>query len=196
VRSWTDFLKVRLHPRSVALLSGRWQGAEDFSGFGHGRGALVGDEAREDALDRIRGFAEECDSLQVSSIASTSRHTLSHISRYITAILTTKNSKNTNGNHVICCVTFKPEFSGCVVKPRDFLTYALLEQAVIASTIWLSYTMARRCTVSARKIDISSAPCASCVAPLKGQGKWLDTLEDTCQGWIVRCRVSSTLLTT
>ncbi|KAK9918811.1 hypothetical protein WJX75_007119 [Coccomyxa subellipsoidea] len=64
VRSWTDFLKVRLHPRSVALLSGRWQGAEDFSGFGHGRGALVGDEAREDALDRIRGFAEECDSLQ------------------------------------------------------------------------------------------------------------------------------------
>ncbi|EIE19615.1 tubulin nucleotide-binding domain-like protein [Coccomyxa subellipsoidea C-169] len=64
VRSWTDFLKVRLHPRSLALLPGRWQGAAEFSGFGHGRGALASDEAREDAADRIRGFAEECDSLQ------------------------------------------------------------------------------------------------------------------------------------
>lgn len=68
VQSWTDFLKVRLHPRSVALLPGVWQGAADFSGFGHGRGALGSDEAREDALDRIRGFAEECDSLQACSL--------------------------------------------------------------------------------------------------------------------------------
>ncbi|BDA46653.1 Protein misato homolog 1 [Coccomyxa sp. Obi] len=64
VQSWTDFLKVRLHPRSLALLPGVWQGAADFSGFGHGRGALGSDEARENALDRIRCFAEECDSLQ------------------------------------------------------------------------------------------------------------------------------------
>lgn len=68
VQSWTDFLKVRLHPRSVALLQGVWQGAADFSGFGHGRGALGSDEAREDALDRIRCFAEECDSLQACSL--------------------------------------------------------------------------------------------------------------------------------
>lgn len=68
MRSWTDFLKVRLHPRSLALLPGRWQGAAEFSGFGHGRGALASDEAREDAADRIRGFAEECDSLQARHV--------------------------------------------------------------------------------------------------------------------------------
>lgn len=103
MRSWTDFLKVRLHPRSVALLPGRWQGAEDFSGFGHGRGALISDEAREDALDRIRGFAEECDSLQVSRVASTS-YSGEHFWVHHCHLYDNKHSNNADGNSVICCL--------------------------------------------------------------------------------------------
>lgn len=67
MQSWTDYLKVNLHPRSVYLLPGLWAGAAEFSGFGHGRGALTSSEAREEALDRVRCFAEECDSLQARS---------------------------------------------------------------------------------------------------------------------------------
>ena len=64
VRYWTDFLKVTLHPRSVLQLPGLWHGVSDFDGFGAGRQALAGEEAREEARDRIRMFAEECDLLQ------------------------------------------------------------------------------------------------------------------------------------
>ena len=63
MKSWTDYLKVYLH---LCLLPGLWQGASDFSGFGHGHGVLSSDEFREEALDRVRLFAEECDSLQVA----------------------------------------------------------------------------------------------------------------------------------
>jgi len=66
VKSWTDYLKVYLHPQSLCLLPGLWQGASDFSGFGHGHGVLSSDEFREEALDRVRLFAEESDSLQVT----------------------------------------------------------------------------------------------------------------------------------
>ncbi len=66
MRSWTDYLKAHLHPRSVSLLPGVWAGVAEWSGYGHGQGALASEEAREDALDRIRAFAEECDSLQVN----------------------------------------------------------------------------------------------------------------------------------
>ena len=66
MRSWTDFLKVYLHQQSLCLLPGLWQGACDFSGFGHGSGALSNSELREEALDRVRTFAEECDALQVT----------------------------------------------------------------------------------------------------------------------------------
>lgn len=70
MRSWTDFLKVYLHPQSLCLLPGLWQGACDFSGFGHGSGTVSSDEFREEALDRVRMFAEECDALQVTHPAS------------------------------------------------------------------------------------------------------------------------------
>ncbi len=70
VKSWTDFLKVYLHPQSLCLVPGMWQGACDFSGFGHGSSALSSEEFREDALDRVRLFAEECDALQVPQHAS------------------------------------------------------------------------------------------------------------------------------
>ena len=69
MRSWTDFLKVYLHPQSLCLLPGLWQGACDFSGFGHGSSALSNSELREEALDRVRTFAEECDALQVTQPA-------------------------------------------------------------------------------------------------------------------------------
>ena len=66
VRSWTDFVKVYFAPQSLCLLPGLWQGAAEFSGFGHGHGVLArSEEFREQALDRVRLFAEECDSLQV-----------------------------------------------------------------------------------------------------------------------------------
>ena len=70
VRSWTDFLKVYLQPQSLCLLPGLWQGACDFSGFGHGSSALRSEEFREEALDRVRLFAEECDALQVTELGS------------------------------------------------------------------------------------------------------------------------------
>ena len=70
VRSWTDFLKVYLHPQSLCLLPGLWQGACNFSGFGHGSGAVSGGELGEEALDRVRMFAEECDALQVTPPAN------------------------------------------------------------------------------------------------------------------------------
>ena len=65
IASWTDFLKAQLHPASVRLLPGLWQGVADFSGFGAASGVLAREDAREDALDRVRLAAEECDRLQV-----------------------------------------------------------------------------------------------------------------------------------
>lgn len=167
MRSWTDFLKVRLHPRSMSLLPGRWQGAEDFSGFGHGRGALVSDEAREDALDRIRGFAEECDSLQVSRVASTS-YSGEHFWVHHCHLYDNKHSNNADENHVICCVTLKPEFSGCVVKPRLSFIRSIGAGCHCKSHLAFLHIRSRRCNTYARKIEISSAPCASCVASLTG----------------------------
>ena len=59
-------MKVYFAPQSLCLLPGLWQGAADFSGFGHGHGVLTrSEEFREQALDRVRLVAEECDSLQV-----------------------------------------------------------------------------------------------------------------------------------
>eukprot|EP00873_Tetraselmis_striata_P018141 jgi/Tetstr1/438405/TSEL_026971.t1 len=64
VRYWTDYLKAVLHPRSLGIVKGVWAGADVWGGYGEGAGALAGEEAREEALDRVRFFAEECDSLQ------------------------------------------------------------------------------------------------------------------------------------
>eukprot|EP00850_Spirogloea_muscicola_P018999 SM000180S03524 [mRNA] locus=s180:94646:97522:- [translate_table: standard] len=62
VSYWTDYLKVHLHPRSVAELGGAWQG--DPLSYGAGRGLLDSGESMEEIRDRLRFFVEECDNLQ------------------------------------------------------------------------------------------------------------------------------------
>ena len=66
VRYWTDYLKMHLHPRSKCLLPG-WQDGTSPQGFGEGAAGLESSETKEAALDRVRFWAEECDTLQVSS---------------------------------------------------------------------------------------------------------------------------------
>ena len=65
VRYWTDYLKMHLHLRSTCLLPG-WQDGASPQGFGEGAAGLESSETREAALDRVRFWAEECDTLQVS----------------------------------------------------------------------------------------------------------------------------------
>lgn len=56
---------MHLHPRSTCLLPG-WQDGTSPQGFGEGAAGLESSETREAALDRVRFWAEECDTLQVS----------------------------------------------------------------------------------------------------------------------------------
>jgi hypothetical protein len=58
-------LQVVLHPRSVYQVPGVWHGVAQLEGFHPGVDLLHGEEAREEVLDRVRFFAEDCDSLQV-----------------------------------------------------------------------------------------------------------------------------------
>ena len=60
-------VQVQLHPQSVWEVPGVWHGGDHFGGFGDGSGVLAGEAQREDCMDRIRFFAEECDSMQVPS---------------------------------------------------------------------------------------------------------------------------------
>jgi len=62
---WTDYLKTFLHPRSLYQLPGVWQGQGRFGAFGEGKGLLGVSETRDDVMDRIRYWAEECDTFQV-----------------------------------------------------------------------------------------------------------------------------------
>lgn len=64
---WTDYLKTFLHPRSLYQLPGVWQGQGRFGAFGEGKGLLGVSETRDDVMDRIRYWAEECDTFQVPS---------------------------------------------------------------------------------------------------------------------------------
>ena len=58
-------MQVQLHAKSVWQVPGLWRNsAQQWDGFGDGRGVLAATEAREDLLDRIRFFAEECDAMQ------------------------------------------------------------------------------------------------------------------------------------
>lgn len=61
---WTDYLKTFLHPRSLYQLPGVWQGQGRFRAFGEGKGLLGVSETRDDVMDRIRYWAEECDTFQ------------------------------------------------------------------------------------------------------------------------------------
>jgi hypothetical protein len=58
-------LQVVLHPKSIYQVSGVWHGVAQLNGFHPGVDLLRGEEAREEVLDRVRFFAEDCDSLQV-----------------------------------------------------------------------------------------------------------------------------------
>ena len=65
VRYWADYLKANLDRRNVWQLPGLWEGTAEFRGYGSGRKVLRSTEASEEARDRIRFLAEECDLLQV-----------------------------------------------------------------------------------------------------------------------------------
>jgi hypothetical protein len=70
-------VQVVLHPRSVYQVPGVWHGVAQLEGFHPGVDLLHGEEAREEVLDRVRFFAEDCDSLQVGfghSISNPCRH--------------------------------------------------------------------------------------------------------------------------
>lgn len=64
---WTDYLKTFLHPRSLYQLPGVWQGQGRFGAFGDGKGLFGVSEMRDDVMDRVRYWAEECDAFQVGT---------------------------------------------------------------------------------------------------------------------------------
>lgn len=55
-------LQTLLHPNSVYTLPGAWAGGVEWGMFSDGAAAWR-PEVRDEAEDRLRGFAEECDSL-------------------------------------------------------------------------------------------------------------------------------------
>ena len=61
-RYWTDFCAARFHPKSHLLLPG--VASSQFGSFAHGN-QLMKQGLGEELLERVRWFAEECDSLQV-----------------------------------------------------------------------------------------------------------------------------------
>ena len=64
---WTDYLKTFLHPRSLYQLPGVWQGQGRFGAFGEGKGLFGVSETRDEIMDRVRYWAEECDTFQVGT---------------------------------------------------------------------------------------------------------------------------------
>lgn len=60
--------QVVLHPKSVYQVPGVWHGVAELDGFHSGVELLRGEAAREEVLDRVRFFAEDCDSLQVGTL--------------------------------------------------------------------------------------------------------------------------------
>ena len=65
---WTDYLKTFLHSRSLYQLPGVWQGQGRFGAFGEGKGLFGVSETRDEVMDRVRYWAEECDTLQVGTL--------------------------------------------------------------------------------------------------------------------------------
>lgn len=68
VKFWTDYLTAKLHPSTVWQLPGISQGLSDFQGYGLGRVQGSNSETQEEVAERVRLFAEECDSLQASCL--------------------------------------------------------------------------------------------------------------------------------
>ncbi|CAN7939086.1 unnamed protein product, partial [Ixodes hexagonus] len=70
VRHWTDFLKVDFHPKTLDLVHGYHHNSRDdpFDLYGLGIQCYEDSSWRDGFLDRLRWFAEDCDSLQAFSI--------------------------------------------------------------------------------------------------------------------------------
>lgn len=63
-RYFTDYLKVELHSKSLLQLAGVWEGVQTFAGWGEGWEMAGRADTRDELEDRLRFFAEDCDSLQ------------------------------------------------------------------------------------------------------------------------------------
>lgn len=64
VNFWTDYLKAELSSRSVYTVPGIWQGSSSFLGFGEGASVMADSSVKDDVMDRLRHFVEECDRFQ------------------------------------------------------------------------------------------------------------------------------------
>jgi hypothetical protein len=53
-----------VHPRSLHSLPSAWAAGRAFDDYGDGAKVLEGEEAREEAVDRVRYFLEACDAPQ------------------------------------------------------------------------------------------------------------------------------------
>eukprot|EP00656_Telonema_subtile_P053652 TRINITY_DN7826_c0_g1_i12.p1 TRINITY_DN7826_c0_g1~~TRINITY_DN7826_c0_g1_i12.p1 ORF type:complete len:480 (+),score=99.75 TRINITY_DN7826_c0_g1_i12:174-1613(+) len=60
-RFWTDFCAAKFHPKSHVLLPGYMQA--EFGSFVHGT-QIMKQDIGEEVIERVRWFAEECDSIQ------------------------------------------------------------------------------------------------------------------------------------
>lgn len=68
VKVWSDYLKVKIHPRSVHLLSDYFHNnsIEPFDVYSQGASYWNKEEKRDEIEDSIRWYVEDCDYLQVS----------------------------------------------------------------------------------------------------------------------------------
>ena len=64
VESWTDYLVPHLHSKNIALMRGIHHRVNAFDYFTQGAALLETRAQEDDALDRMRYLAEECDTLQ------------------------------------------------------------------------------------------------------------------------------------
>ncbi|KAI0566647.1 Tubulin [Gracilaria domingensis] len=83
IRYWSDFLKVRLHPRSCTALGGVHHGVTNLDYFDTGQ--ELASSPVEDWYDELRFFIEECDSFGGLSILTNADDAFAGItSKYIT----------------------------------------------------------------------------------------------------------------
>lgn len=70
VEVWSDFLRVKLHPRSVNVVQGYCHGDKEDPFDLYGLGLQVSESAgwQEGYLNHVRHYAEECDSLQAFNL--------------------------------------------------------------------------------------------------------------------------------
>jgi len=66
VKVWSDYLKVKLHPKSIHLLTGHFHNntLEPFDSFSQGISYWNKEERRDEIEDLIRWYIEDCDYLQ------------------------------------------------------------------------------------------------------------------------------------